>query len=60
MPARVAGQVTQVSAGWRFAGAAAVSRARLASYSLGQASGPLEVSEQSGQWDVRTKLTEVF
>ena len=55
-PARVAGQVTQVSSGWRFAGAAAVTRARLGSYSLDQASGPLEVSERAGQWDVRTKL----
>jgi translocation and assembly module TamB len=57
--ARVAGQVSQVPAGWRFAGTAAVARARLGSYSLDQASGPLEVGEQSGQWDVRTKLTGV-
>ncbi|HEV7383820.1 MAG TPA: translocation/assembly module TamB, partial [Phenylobacterium sp.] len=56
-PARIAGQLTETPPKWRFAGVATVSRASLGGYSLAQASGPVEVSEQAGQWDVKTKVT---
>jgi translocation and assembly module TamB len=55
-PARVAGRLTQAKAGWRFAGQGSVAGASLGGYSLAQAAGPLEIGENAGQWDVRTRL----
>ena len=55
-PARVVGWLTEGRPGWRFAGSAAVSRASAGGYGLAQASGPLEVSENAGQWDIKTRL----
>jgi translocation and assembly module TamB len=55
-PARLAGRVTQANAGWRFAGTAAISRANFGSYSLGEASGPVEVVLAAGQWDIKTRI----
>lgn len=55
-PARITGRLTEGKPGWRFAGAATLSRASLGGYGLAQAAGPLEVSENAGQWDVRIRL----
>jgi translocation and assembly module TamB len=55
-PARIAGVLAEGQPGWRFAGAAAVSRASLGGYGLAQASGPLEVTEKAGQWDIKARL----
>ncbi len=55
-PAQVAGRLTATQPGWRFAGTAAVSRTAFGGYALAQASGPLEVSERAGQWDIKTSL----
>lgn len=56
-PARIEGRITQAKAGWRFAGSAAVSKAGVGDYALAQASGPLEIAEAAGQWDIKTRLT---
>jgi len=56
-PARIDGVLAEATPGWRFAGSAALSRAVLGSYSLAQASGPVEVTEAAGQWDVKARLT---
>ncbi|HZZ68317.1 MAG TPA: translocation/assembly module TamB domain-containing protein [Phenylobacterium sp.] len=55
-PARVAGRVTQAKAAWRFAGTATASRASFGGYGLDQASGPVEIAETAGQWDVKARL----
>ncbi|THD63957.1 MAG: translocation/assembly module TamB [Phenylobacterium sp.] len=55
-PARIAGRVTQAKAGWRFAGTAAASNAVVGGYALAQMTGPLEVAEAAGQWDVKARL----
>ena len=55
-PAQIAGRLTQVPPKWRFAGVASVTRTSLGGYSLAQASGPMEVTEQAGQWDVKARL----
>jgi translocation and assembly module TamB len=53
---RIAGRVTQAKAGWRFAGTAAMSRAGLGHYSLAEVSGPVEIIENAGEWDVKSRL----
>jgi translocation and assembly module TamB len=53
---RIVGRVTQAKAAWRFAGAASMSGASLGGYSLAQAAGPVEITENAGQWDVRSRL----
>lgn len=55
--ARVAGRLTQHQALWRAAATASVSQVRLAGYGLTQVSGPVEVTERAGQWDIKTHLT---
>ncbi len=55
-PDRIAGRLTQAQPGWRFAGTAALGHAGLGAYSLAQATGPLEVAEKAGQWDIKTRL----
>ncbi|MGZ6037239.1 MAG: translocation/assembly module TamB domain-containing protein [Phenylobacterium sp.] len=55
-PTRIVGRVTQVKAGWNFAGSAMLSRAAVGDYALAQASGPLEIAETGGQWNVKTWL----
>jgi translocation and assembly module TamB len=55
-PARIAGRVTQAKAGWRFAAMASVSKAAAGGYALAQVTGPLEVAEAAGQWDVKARL----
>lgn len=54
--ARIAGRLTQAKAGWRFAGQGSVSGAGFGGYSLAQATGPMEIGESAGQWDVRARL----
>jgi translocation and assembly module TamB len=56
-PARIVGRITQARAGWNFAGSASVSKAGVGDYALAQASGPLEIAEAKGQWDIKTRLT---
>ena len=53
---RISGRVTQAKAAWRFAGGATVSQANFEGYSLAQASGPVDVAESGGQWDIKTRL----
>ena len=53
---RIAGRLTQAKTAWRFAGQASVAGASLGSYSLAQANGPVEITENAGQWDVRSRL----
>jgi len=55
-PARVTGKLVQAGPGWRFAGAASISRLAVNAYGLAQAAGPLEVTERAGAWDVKAKL----
>jgi translocation and assembly module TamB len=55
-PTHITGRVTQAKTGWRFTGTAAMSRASLGSYSLAEASGPLEITEAAGQWDIKTRV----
>ena len=55
-PTRIVGRINQAKAGWAFAGSAAVSRAGVGQYALAQASGPLEIAEAAGQWDIKTRL----
>lgn len=55
-PARISGVLAGGQPEWRFAGAATVSRASLGGYGLAQASGPLDVTEKAGQWDVKARL----
>ena len=55
-PARIAGRLSESKPGWRFAGTGAVSRVALGGYSLAEASGPLEVTEKAGQWELKTRL----
>ncbi|HEY0435434.1 MAG TPA: translocation/assembly module TamB, partial [Phenylobacterium sp.] len=56
-PARITGHLTEAKPGWRFQGAASAGGLAYAGYGLAQASGPLEVLERAGQWDVKTSLT---
>jgi translocation and assembly module TamB len=56
-PARVTGRLTEGKPGWRLAGAATLIHASFGGYGLAQVTGPLDVSENAGQWDVRTRLT---
>ena len=55
-PTRIVGRVTGPKAGWRFVGTAALSRAGLGNYSLAELSGPLEITENAGDWDVKSRL----
>ncbi len=55
-PAHIEGRVTQANAGWKFAGSAAVSKATVGDYALAQASGPVEIAEAAGRWDIKTRL----
>jgi translocation and assembly module TamB len=52
--ARLSGKVTQAKLGWRFDGTAAVANASYGGYALGQLSGPLQVAEHAGEWDIKT------
>jgi translocation and assembly module TamB len=57
---RIAGRLTQAGPQarpeWRFAGTGTVSAASFGGYGLAQASGPVEIAEKAGQWDVKTSL----
>ncbi len=55
-PARIAGQLTEATPGWRFAGRAEASALNLGAYSLARVSGPLEVLNKAGEWDLKTQL----
>jgi translocation and assembly module TamB len=55
-PARLVGRVTEGKPGWRFAGSVAVSRLGLPAYGLAQVTGPIEVAENAGQWDVKAHV----
>lgn len=58
-PARVLGTLTQVKAGWRFAGAGSLSQAQLGAYGLAQAAGPITITQSSGQWEAKVALAGV-
>jgi translocation and assembly module TamB len=55
-PARIAGRLTEMKPGWRFAGQTQASNLDLGAYSLAQAAGPFEVTSKAGEWDVKTRL----
>ena len=55
-PARIEGLITEAPPGWRLHATANLSSASLGGYGLAQASGPLEVVERGGQWDIKTTL----
>ncbi len=55
-PARIAGRLSALKPGWRFAGSAAVSRLDVGAYSLAQATGPVELTVKKGEWALRTRL----
>ncbi len=55
-PSKVNGRLAKVGSGWRFSGAASVLRLAAEGYGLSQASGPLEVVEKAGEWDIKARL----
>jgi translocation and assembly module TamB len=57
--AGVVGRATQAGAAWRFDGTAQVQDVRYAGYQLARTSGPLEVIQRAGQWDIKTSLAGV-
>ena len=54
--ARAAGVLTQTSAGWRFAGQAALAKAKLGGYGLERVAGPVELSADKGELDLKLQL----
>lgn len=54
---RIVGKLTEGKPGWRFSGAATAARVQVSDYELAQTSGPVEIAENAGQWDIKARLT---